>query len=119
MASTGRRNFKEIPISTRTIIVSTNLQLNIDNLYSNLPVTPYKTIEKKRGRKKKNMIAEIVNKVEDGSIVSIKYQGDIRGVELKKKKKSAKFFRNAVTVVMSINGKLINLKISTNGKFQV
>ena len=52
MATTGRKNFKDIPISTRTIIVSTNLQLNIENLYSNLPITAYKTIEKKRSEEK-------------------------------------------------------------------
>ena len=61
----------------------------------------------------------IQNTVEDGSIISVKYQGNIRGVELKKRKKSSKYFRNAVTIIISVNNKLINLKISANGKFQV
>jgi TATA-box binding protein (TBP) (component of TFIID and TFIIIB) len=115
----AKRQFKEIPISTRTIIVSTNTTIKIEDMYNNLPITPYEVIEKKRGRKKKDYIKQIQNTVENGSIISVKYQGDVRGVELKKKKKSSKFFRNAVTIIISVNGKLINLKISANGKFQV
>lgn len=113
------RAFTEIPISTRTIIVSTNTLLNIEEMYKNLPITEYQVIEKKRGRKKKNFVEHIQNNVPDGSIISVKYQGDIRGVELKKRKKSSKYFRNAVTIIISVNNKLINLKISSNGKFQV
>tara|TARA_Y100000591_G_C21841091_1_gene705679 strand:- start:1469 stop:2350 length:882 start_codon:yes stop_codon:yes gene_type:complete len=113
------KEFKEIPISTRTIIVSTNTVINIEDMYKNLPITEYTVIEKKRGRKKKNFVQHIQNNVSDGSIISVKYQGDIRGVELKKRKKSSKYFRNAVTIIISVNNKLINLKISANGKFQV
>lgn len=115
----AKRHFKDIPISTRTIIVSTDTMIKIEDMYKNLPITPYQVLEKKRGRKKKNYIQQIQNTVEDGSIISVKYQGELRGVELKKKKKSSKYFRNAVTIIISVNGKLINLKISANGKFQV
>ena len=113
------RDFNDIPISTRTIIVSTNTEINIEEMYKNLPITSYKVIEKRRGRKKKNYVEHIQNHVDDGSIISVKYQGNIRGVELKKRKKSSKYFRNAVTIIISVNNKLINLKISSNGKFQV
>ena len=113
------RDFKEIPISTRTIIVSTNTILNIEEMYNRLPITSYEVIEKKRGRKKKDYVEHIQDKVADGSIISVKYQGEIRGVELKKRKKSSKYFRNAVTIIISVNNKLVNLKISSNGKFQV
>ena len=108
------KKFEEIPISTRTIIVSTNIEINIEEMYKNLPITSYKVIEKRRGRKKKNYVEHIQNNVEDGSIISVKYQGNIRGVELKKRKKSSKYFRNAVTIIISVNNKLINLKISIN-----
>ena len=53
-------------------------------MYKNLPITEYQVIEKKRGRKKKNFVEHIQNNVPDGSIISVKYQGDIRGVELKR-----------------------------------
>lgn len=114
-----KTNFNDIPISTRTIIVSTNTTINIENLYNTLPITEYTVIRKKRGRKRKDVIEEINNSVKSGSIVSIKYQDKLRGVELKPKKKKSKFFRNAVTIIMSIDNKFINLKVSTNGKFQV
>lgn len=114
-----KRDFRDIPISTRTIIVSTNTTMKIQQLYENLPITPYNIVEKKRGRKKKDFIDSIQNNIDDGSIISIKYQGGIRGVDLKKKKKSNKYFRNAVTIVIYVNNKLINLKISANGKLQV
>ena len=118
--SSYKKSFGDIPISTRTIIVTTGVELNIQNLYKNLPVTEYKIEEKKRGRKKKDVINNnIVNNIPNGSIISIKYQDGIRGVELKKKKRSSKFFRNAVTVIMFISNKPVNLKISTNGKVQV
>lgn len=114
-----KTNFKDIPISTRTIIVATNTMIDIENLFNNLPITPYTVQRKKRGRKKKDVIESINNSVESGSIVSLKYQDQVRGVELKVKKKETKFFRNAVTIIMSIDNKFINLKVSTNGKFQV
>ena len=95
-----KRNFKDIPISTRTIIVATNTIINIENLYDNLPITPYTVIRKKRGRKKKDVIEDIHNTVPSGSIISIKYQDKLRGVELKPKKKKTKFFRNAVTIII-------------------
>ena len=114
-----KQNFQDIPISTRTIIVSSNTIINIENLFKNLPITEYKVVKKKRGRKKKNLVESINNTVESGSIISIKYQDELRGVELKPKKPNKKFFRNAVTIIMSIDNKFINLKISKNGKFQV
>jgi TATA-box binding protein (TBP) (component of TFIID and TFIIIB) len=114
-----KQNFKDIAISTRTIIVATNTMINIETLYENLPITEYTVIRKKRGRKKKDMIEDINNMVPSGSIISIKYKDQLRGVELKRKKKETKFFRNAVTIIMSIDNKFINLKVSTNGKFQV
>ena len=113
------KKFEEIPISTNTIIVSTNTEMKIEEMYNSLPITEYHVIEKKRGRKKKNFVESIQNNVADGSIISVKYQGNIRGVELKKRKKSSKYFRNAVTIIISVSNKLINLKISSNGKFQV
>ena len=120
MTTSIRKPFADIPISTRTIIVTTGVEMNIIKLFRNLPVTEYKLEEKKRGRKKKDLISNnVVNNIPTGSIISLKYQDEIRGVELKKKKRSSKFFRNAVTVIMYINKKLVNLKISTNGKMQV
>lgn len=56
--------------------------------------------------------------MEDGDIISLKYRDKVRGVNLKKTP-GRKFFRNALTVVMYVDDKFINFKLSQNGKFQI
>ena len=115
--------FNDIDISTRTIIVVTGLELHIEQLFNEIPITKYIIQEKKRGRKRKDHVVaktniELNKGIKDGSIITMKYEDKIKGVEFKRKKKST-FFRNAITIVMVIKDKLINLKISKNGKFQI
>ena len=114
--------FDDIKVSTRTFTATTNLNIKIDQLFNILPITPYKVVTKKRGRKKKGENTEPVNNVPMGSFVTIKYEGKIRGVELKPKKvKSGKkrmWFRNSITVVIILD-KPINFKVCRNGTFQM
>jgi TATA-box binding protein (TBP) (component of TFIID and TFIIIB) len=116
--------FDDIKVSTKTFIVMTNLQLNIKNLFENLPITDYIVIPKRRGRKKKNEKID-PNNIQTGSIITLEYEDRLRGVDLKKKKEKNKngkkdnFFRNSVTVVMMIDNKKVNFKASKNGKFQM
>jgi TATA-box binding protein (TBP) (component of TFIID and TFIIIB) len=126
-----KKDFNSIPVSTKTIIVSTNLDLDINSLYEKLPISDYTIIPKKRGRRRGGVVANPNENLSPGSIITLKFQGNCRGVDLKKKKKeiqSKKYFRNALTVVMKIENKvasgvfehkLINFKISKNGKFQI
>ena len=116
--------FEDIKVSTKTFIIVTNIIINIDKLYEYLPVTNYVLIPKKRGRKKKK--EEFIDENKDiatGSIITLEYQNNVRGVNLKKKKKDKKkrgnYFRNSVTIVMIIDNKKINFKVSRNGKFQM
>lgn len=116
--------FDDIPVSTKTFIVMTNLTIDIKKLFDFLPITDYTVVEKKRGRKKKNPVADPNKNIPDGSIITLDLANDIRGVLLKKKKKkegksTKDYFRNSVTVVMIMGGKKINFKISRNGKFQM
>ena len=115
--------FKNIEVSTKTIIGVSNINIDIENLFNKLPITSYHVIPKRRGRKKKADLQDNINNLEQGSIITLKYQGDIRGVDLKAKKHSKKsnkkYFRNALTVVMYIDNKFINYKVSKNGKFQI
>lgn len=115
--------FEDIPVSTKTFIVMTNLTLNIKKLFEFLPITNYVLIPKRRGRKKKNIMTDPNKNISDGSIITLDLANSIRGVVLKKKKKkdgkSTDYFRNSVTIVMIINDKKINFKISNNGKFQM
>jgi TATA-box binding protein (TBP) (component of TFIID and TFIIIB) len=80
-------------------------------------------VPKRRGRKKKSIIVDPNKNIPDGSIITLDLANNIRGVVLKKKKKKEgkvnDYFRNSVTVVMVIDGKKINFKISRNGKFQM
>lgn len=114
--------FVDIKVSTKTFIVTTNITLNIDILFDMLPITPYIVIPKKRGRKKKSFVEDPNKFIKDGSIITLEYQGKLRGVDIKKKTnkpKNGAYFRNSVTIVMIIDNKKINYKVSRNGKFQM
>ena len=115
--------FEDIPVSTKTIIAKTNLALDIEKIYEKLPITDYIVVPKRRGRKKKSDVIDPNKDIETGSIITIEHEDKIRGVDLKKKasakKKRGKYFRNSVTIIMIVDGKPINFKISRNGKFQL
>lgn len=119
-------DFDKIDVSTKTFIVMTNISLNIDNVFNFLPITNYIVVPKRRGRKKKIKPIDPNKDIKNGSIITLEYLNKIRGVDLKKKKKKNKdkkkrgnYFRNSVTVVMIIDGKRINFKVSRNGKIQM
>lgn len=118
-------DFDDIKVSTKTCIVVTNIMLDIKSLFEALPITDYIVIPKKRGRKKKNEPEDPNKGIPSGSIITLEYENNIRGVDLKKKKKNkdkkkrGNYFRNSVTVVMIMEDKKINFKISRNGKFQM
>lgn len=114
-------NFSNIDISTMTIIGVANWNLNIEKLFENLQTTEYIVIPKKRGRKKKEIREDPNKHIKQGDIITLKYKDQIKGVDLKNKKPNGKkgYFRNSITVVMFVDGKLINFKISKNGKFQI
>lgn len=114
--------FDDIKVSTKTFTASTNLNIQIDELYKTLPITPYVVVPKKRGRKKKCEQIEHNKTIKPGSIITVKYENEIRGVELKPKKtktgKKKKWFRNSITVVIILD-KPINFKVCRNGTFQM
>lgn len=117
--------FDDVEVSTKTFIVMTNLILDINTMFNFLPTTEYILIPKRRGRKKKNEPVDPNIDISSGSIITVEYQGKVRGVRLrakkktKDKKKRGNYFRNSATVVMIIDGKKINYKVSANGKFQM
>lgn len=116
--------FEDIPVSTKTSIVMTNITVDIKKVYEQLPVTPYTVIPRKRGRKRHTTDFNPNQGIPTGAIIMLEYKSKLRGVRLKKKKKSAAksgedYFRNSVTIVMVVDNKHINFKISQNGKFQM
>jgi len=114
--------FDDIKVSTKTFTATTNLNIQIDQLFHKLPITHYEVIPKKRGRKKKGEQANPNKYIELGSIVTVKHEGELRGVELKPKKprpgKKKKWFRNSITIVIILD-KPVNFKICRNGTFQM
>lgn len=111
--------FNKIVISTETIIAKTNWKVDITELFNHLPITDFKVIPKKRGRKsKEEKKEEKREELLDGQIVTLKIANKLRGVNLREKKNSKRFFRNSLTIVMFLDHKFINFKVSKNGKFQ-
>lgn len=116
--------FDDIKVSTKTFIIMTNLVIDLPKLFDFLPVTDYTFVPKKRGRKKKISVDNPNKDVPQGSIVTLKYENKIRGIDLKQKKshakkKKSKWFRNSFTVVIILDEKPINFKICQNGRLQV
>ena len=121
-------NIESIPISTQTIIVRTNINVNIGECFKFLPITKYIKMKKKRGRKTYIETIDYNKDISAGSIITLKHNNEIRGVDLSKKKKKlyrkCSHFRNALTIVIVLkdekkNEKRLNLKLSNNGKFQI
>lgn len=111
-------NFDDIKVSTKTFTATTNLHINIDKVFEILPISEYILIPKKRGRKKKVEVEDPNKDLQYGSIVTLKYQGKIRGVDLKQKKTEKNWFRNSFTTVIFLD-KMINFKVCRNGTFQM
>lgn len=114
--------FKDIKVSTKTFTVNTNLIIDLHKLFDILPVTEYVLVPKKRGRKKKTEVIDPNKNIAYGSIITVKDQHMIKGVDLNPPKKSKnmkkKWFRNSITVVIILD-KRINFKICKNGTFQM
>lgn len=107
-------NFNEMEISTKTVIVFTNWNIDLNLLFSHLPIINVNFFPKK-----KDMLLYIFNHtIENGSIIFVKYGNDTRGTTNKKSKKN-KHFRNSLTIVMAVTGKFVNFKISNKGKIQI
>ena len=117
-------NFDDIKVSTKTFIAMTNLKIDLNKLFDFLPVTEYVVIPKKRGRKKKNSTEDPNIDIKSGSIITMKFENKLKGVDLKlkknqNKKKPVKWFRNSFTVVIMVDNKKINFKICSNGMLQL
>jgi len=115
-------NFEDIKVSTKTYTSISNIEIDINKLFDSIVTTSYIVQPKKRGRKKKGAHVDLNQDVPYGSIVTVKYEGQIKGVELKPKSPKAKeknsWFRNSITVVMILD-KPINFKVCRNGTQQM
>lgn len=121
--------FSELPISTQTVIVMTNFELDIKSFFNQkliVPIVPNTDISSfdylKNG-------AIVFMKIEDQELGIEPIKGASRSKRTKKEsnksyKRGIKNFLNSLTVVMYIKirgypKKFMNFKISRNGKFQI
>lgn len=112
-------SFDKIEPYTKTTVVVTNIIVDIEKLLHVIPIVPYTILKKKRGRKKKEFVEPNVNQnIPSGSIIYCTYSGIQRGIK-KNKNNSGTYFRNSMSIIMIINDKHINLKLSRNGRIQM
>lgn len=91
-----------IKVSTKTIIGTSNLQIDIQKIFLNYPLG-------------NDTLGDY-----NVNIQTIYYGSERRGVPINEKKKKKKSFRNAVNLIAYVNThKKINFKVSKNGKFQL
>jgi hypothetical protein len=115
------KSFDDFSISTKTVIAITNLNINLDSCFTYIPITDYVPIEKRRGRKKRIQIHVDPPQIPFGSVIMIQRKRDFRGTLLKPKtKKISTYFLHSLTIIIALKeNKFVNMKISSNGKFQI
>jgi hypothetical protein len=111
------KTFEQIPISTTTIIVKSNITVDLDELYRLLPVTP---IEVDDSITNKNKIKEAILAIglPLGTIISVQFRDQSRGVKMTKSTKST-YFRNNMSIYILIKDKIMNFKVPIQGKMQI
>lgn len=120
------QTFESIPVSTNTVIAVTNFNVDMKKAYENTPciqVEEKKEKTEKTEKRKRNAKNEInLDNYDNGDIIGKSFGSLHEGLISNPSKKT--FFRNAVSIVMKIDGKKINFKISSSKqhkrvKFQI
>ena len=70
--------FSEISVSTCTLIVITNLSIDLGKLFTYTPITDYAPPKKRRGRKKRNSNEKPIPKLPFGSVIQVQHELNIR-----------------------------------------
>lgn len=97
--------FEGLKVSTRTIIASADVEFDIEGIFNNISI-----------ENEVNMGGSF-----HGTVIETMYFKDkMRSLESYRNSTKQKSFRNALNVIMTIDGeKKINFKVSKNGKFQL
>lgn len=104
-------SFRNLPVTTATIIIPINGEiLSYNNIFSLFDITymslPPKLKVRSREKKKFNIPFCPV----PGSILSVRYQGNTRGIITSI---SSTYFRNSITMDISTQSKNVNIKLSS------
>jgi TATA-box binding protein (TBP) (component of TFIID and TFIIIB) len=100
-------------ISTQTLIVSMNINIDCQNFYNFIQCYPNPNVSYGKSKTKIDSPQDI----NEGSILFARYKHEYKGTPLKKIKE--KYFLNSVTLIMKIDTKFINIKVSNKGKLQI
>lgn len=113
-------DFDKLDYTTKTLVAYSNMNINLEKSFEYLPVIDYIVQQKKRGRKNKNIIENLNEGIPVGSIISIRFNGKLRGVNLKKEKKTKikrqNCFPNSMNIKMILDyEKKIDFKLTNKG----
>lgn len=107
-------DFDDINVSTSTIICKSNLEVNLDWLFSMVPILEVRPPKVIKISKELNVYICSVDPPL-GTITMVEYIGKLRGYKIRKSKA---FFRNTLSIAMFV-GKLVTIKIPKKGKIQM
>lgn len=107
-------DFDNYNISTQTLIISTNIDIDCEKFYECIECVK---MNKSPLNTKNKMVVDIEEKIDEGDIVFAQYKKLYKGTNFKKI--SEKYFLNSVTIIMKIEQKFINIKVSNKGKLQI
>jgi TATA-box binding protein (TBP) (component of TFIID and TFIIIB) len=102
------------------VSVTTNITLNYKTIFEHLVLVDYIAVPKKRGRKRKNEEDNVNTHLVDGNVINIMYRDEMRKIHMRgpNLKNTVNCFHNNLCIVIYV-GKLLNVKISQNGKFHL
>lgn len=123
MTSTGYNDNK---ITTQTVILSSNLNIHCDHLYDCIEVPVIEVEPGKKDSVKRRLLED--PRLQTGDILFKRCKYVSEGYSFKKKpvedtsgdhKSVCKYFRNSITVIIKVEDKFLNAKITNKGKIQI
>lgn len=105
-------DFDELKISTQTIIADTGIPMDIEDIFARV------SVDNDKGSA--SVGQDWMSLVDTVRIMAMYHKEQTVVSEQYEFKKRSRFFRNALNVILCIGGtKMINFKLSKNGKFQL
>lgn len=108
------KKFKDLKVSTMTVVTYCNVSFDLRKIFENLPITEVVVplTKKKKHPDIKKLTAPY------GSIISLRIGNEFRGIQTRVRKSSdrtsASFFLNQVTAIVSVGDKNLNTMIFNN-----
>ena len=109
------KQFKDLKVSTMTVVTYCNVHFNLRTVFENLPILEKVDVPLTKKKKQPDLKKLVVPL---GSIVSLRIGNEFRGIQTKVKKAPRKegssYFLNQVTAIVSVGDKNLNTMIFNN-----